>query len=136
MSEPAASASLLARLPRIFSRAQQSGGVDKLVKTVRALRGLIRALDECDVTLRVVRLDGLDQAVDRTRRLRCTGEDPGQAREQRRIGALRHRDSRPEVRTSYSTFAVAAAVAVAFARRASTRSVCLRIFGSPSRICE
>jgi len=36
MSDTTASASLLSRLPRIFSRAQQTGAVDKLVKTIRA----------------------------------------------------------------------------------------------------
>jgi len=35
MSETTASASLLARLPRIFSRTQQTGGIDRLLKTVR-----------------------------------------------------------------------------------------------------
>ncbi|HWL61044.1 MAG TPA: bifunctional (p)ppGpp synthetase/guanosine-3',5'-bis(diphosphate) 3'-pyrophosphohydrolase [Microbacteriaceae bacterium] len=35
MSEPAASASLLSRIPRIFSRAQQTGAVDRLLKTLR-----------------------------------------------------------------------------------------------------
>jgi len=36
MSESTANASLLARLPRIFSRTQQSGAVDRLIKTVKA----------------------------------------------------------------------------------------------------
>ncbi len=35
MSESTASASLLSRLPRIFSRTQQSGAIDRLMKTVR-----------------------------------------------------------------------------------------------------
>ena len=50
---------------------------------VGALSGGVRALDECDIGLRMVRADRLDQAVDGAGRLRAR-EESGQERAERR----------------------------------------------------